>query len=139
MKYVFEKVDEDTTKLKYGEKEFTITKDVKLIHDMQDINAKARKKMVFDLAKEGLTMKDLTVETKKGDKTFYDNSNINELEQIYIQEQTMDMFGKITERFTGMELAQLIIDIGLEEEKEVSNFAKEFTEAIIGKGTPREK
>lgn len=137
MKYFFEKVDDDTTKLKYGEKEFTITKDVRTIHDMQGINSKARKKMIFDLAKEGLTLKDLTIETKKGDKTYYDNSNANELEQTYIQEQTMELFGKIAERYTGMELAQLILDIGLEEEKDVTKFAKEFTEVIVGKGTPR--
>ncbi len=136
MKYEFISVDEDTTKLKYGEKEFEIKKDVRLIHDLQEINSKARKKMIFDLAKEGLTLKNLTIEVKEGNKTFYDNSNINELEQTYIQEQTLEMFSEIAKRFTGMELAELMVDIGLESEGEVSRFAEELTSAIVGKKTP---
>lgn len=136
MKYEFEKVDEDSTKLKYKDKEFVLTKDVRLIKEMQEINSKARKKMIYDLAKEGLTIKNLTIETKKDGKTYFDNTNANELEQTYIQEATLELFGEIAKRFTNMDLTELILDIGLNDEKEVAKFAEEFAGAIVGKTTP---
>lgn len=137
MKYKFEKIDDDTTKLTYKDKEITITKDVDLIKRLQEINVRARKKMIMELAKEGLNIKNLVIETKKDGKTYYDNSNVDELEQAYIQEQTIIVFDEIAKKYTGMELASLITDVGLNEEMEITKFSEEFTKALIGTPTPR--
>ena len=83
MKYEFIKVDEDTTKLKYKDKEFTFKTNVKLVSEMQNIIKKSRIKIIQDLAKDGISVKSLTIETKKDGKTYYDNSNKTELEKIY--------------------------------------------------------
>ena len=60
--YEFIEVDKDTTKLKYKDKEFLIKRDVGLLKDLQSINVKAKRRMVMELAKEGLTTKDLVIE-----------------------------------------------------------------------------
>jgi hypothetical protein len=57
MKYKFEKIDNDTTRLSYKEKEFAIKRDVELTKKIQGIYMKARTKMMVDLAKEGITKK----------------------------------------------------------------------------------
>ena len=48
MKYEFIKKDEDTTILKYKDKEFVFVKDVALMTKLQNINFDARNQMVMD-------------------------------------------------------------------------------------------
>ena len=59
MKYEFITKDEDTSILKYKDKEFSFTKDVALITKLQNINFDARNEMIMDLAKKGMTTDDL--------------------------------------------------------------------------------
>jgi hypothetical protein len=57
MKYEFIKVDEDTTKLKYKEKEFTFKRNVKLISELQGLVMEARKRMIEDYAEKGKSIR----------------------------------------------------------------------------------
>ena len=95
MKYEFIKVDEDTSKLKYKDKEFIIKRNIKLVSEMQGLAMKARVKMIQDFAKEGQSIKDLTIEKKVNGKTYYDNSNKEELENIYQEQITLEYLVKL--------------------------------------------
>lgn len=132
MKYKFEKIDNDTTRLSYKEKEFTIKRDVELTKKIQGIYMKARTKMMVDLAKEGITKKDLVIERKENGKTYYDNSNITEIEQNYIQMASLDLYNEICKSSTDMPIDELMEDIGLNE-SEAEKFGNEFSLAIQGK------
>lgn len=132
MKYKFEKIDNDTTRLSYKEKEFKIKRDVELTKKIQGIYMKARTKMMVDLAKEGITKKDLVIERKENGKTYYDNSNITEIEQNYIQMASLDLYNEICKSSTDMAIDELMEDIGLNE-NEAEKFGNEFSLAIQGK------
>ena len=132
MKYKFERIDNDTTRLSYKEKEFTIKRDVELTKKIQGIYMKARTKMMVDLAKEGITKKDLVIERKENGKTYYDNSNITEIEQNYIQMASLELYNEICKSSTDMSIDELMEDIGLNE-SEAEKFGNEFSLAIQGK------
>ena len=57
MKYKFEKIDDDITKLSYKNKEFEIKRDVELTSKLQSVYMKARTKMMIDFSKQGVTKK----------------------------------------------------------------------------------
>ena len=139
MKYKFEKIDDDTTKLTYKNKEFEIKRDVELTAKMQGVYMKARTKMMIDLSKQGITKKDLVIERKANGKTYYDNSNINELEKYYTEMAFLEIYDEIAKEATGMIFQELILDIGLNE-NESEGFGLEFSNALIGNTkTPSEK
>lgn len=132
MKYEFIKVDEDTTKLKYKEKEFTFKRNVKLVSEMQGIIKKSRVKIIQDLAKDGISIKSLTIETKKDGKTYYDNSNKAELEKIYQEEAMLDFLDSKSQEIFKMGIAEVLQDIGLTAEAEGEKFAKDFLSYLSG-------
>ena len=132
-KYDFIKKDEDITILKYKEKEFEIKKDVRLMKDFQDLNNRARKRMIFDLAKDGLSIKQLTIENKKDGKTYYDNSNAKAMEETCVNEVSLELFDELSQRYFKMGLADLIQDIELTEENEVTKFSEDFIQSLLGK------
>ena len=139
MKYKFEKIDDDTTKLIYKDKEFEIKRDVELTSKMQGVYMKARTKMMIDLSKQGITKKDLTIERKENGKTYYDNSNLTELEKYYTQMAFLEIYDDISKNVTGMIFQDLILDIGLSE-SETEKFGVDFSNALLGKTkTPSEK
>lgn len=138
MKYKFEKIDDDTTKLIYKDKEFEIKRDVELTSKMQGVYMKARTKMMIDLSKQGITKKDLTIERKENGKTYYDNSNLTELEKYYTQMAFLEIYDDISKNVTGMIFQDLILDIGLKE-SETEQFGVDFSNALLGKTkTPSE-
>ena len=132
MKYEFIKVDEDTTKLKYKDKEFIFKSNVKIISEMQSLVMQSRMKMIQDLSKNGQSIKELTIETKKNGKTYYDNSNKEELEKMYQEQITLDYFNNKCIEIFNMDLASLMLDIGLETEQEGSKFSNEFLQHLSG-------
>lgn len=131
MKYSFEKIDNDTTKLKYKEKEFEIKRNVGLLKEMQSAVFKAKKKLYFDLAKEGLTKKDLVISKKVGNKTYEDNTNVVDLENEYINEATLTMIDNLCNKYFNMTLTDLIQDLELDE-KESEIFGEELMYAFTG-------
>lgn len=139
MKYEFIKVDEDTTKLKYKDKEFEIRRNVELMKDFQELNAKARRKMIMDLAKEGMSTKDLTIKNEKDGKIFYDNSNVKELEDTYMSMATFEMFDNLCKKYFELDFTSLAEDIGLDE-KGIESFGADFIKALTGtRTTPRKE
>lgn len=138
MKYKFEKIDDDITKLSYKDKEFEIKRDVELTAKMQSVYMKARTKMMVDLSKQGITKKDLVIEKKEKGKTYYDNSNLNELEKYYTEMAFLEIYDEISKEATGMIFQELISDIGLNE-NESEEFGLEFSDVLLGKQkTPSE-
>lgn len=138
MNYKFEKIDDDTTKLIYKDKEFEIKRDVELTSKMQGVYMKARTKMMIDFSKQGITKKDLVIEKKEKGKTYYDNSNLNELEKYYTEMAFLEIYDEISKEATGMIFQELISDIGLNE-NESEEFGLEFSDVLLGKQkTPSE-
>lgn len=131
MKYQF-KVDEDNITLSYKDKSFTFKTNVKLISEMQGLIMKSRIKMIQDLSKEGQSVRDLIKETKKDGKTYTDNSNKVELERIYQEQVTMDFYNNKCEEIFGMDLASLMLDIGLQTEEEGTKFSTDFVSYLSG-------
>lgn len=139
MKYKFEKIDDDTTKLSYKDKEFEIKRDVELTSKMQSVYMKARTKMMIDLSKQGITKKDLVIERKEKGKTYYDNTNLNEIEKYYTEMAFLEIYDEISKKATGMIFQELILDIGLNE-NESEEFGLGFSNALLGNTkTPSEK
>ena len=132
MKYEFIKVDEDTSKLKYKDKEFEIKRNVKLVSEMQELIKKARLNMIMDLSKQGISIDSLTIEKKENGKTYYDNSNKLAIEKIYQEQATLEYFNNLVERITNMTLEALLEDIGLSTEKEGEQFSQKLMECLSG-------
>lgn len=137
-KYSFNFIDDDTSELVYKDKKFTISKDVELQKEIQGINNKARILMRVELAKQGLTGKDLIIVRKEGNKTYEDKSNLIELEQDYMQQASVELFQTLSQRYFNMNLDDLILDIGLTTQ-EAEKFGTDFAHALAGKKTPSEK
>lgn len=139
MKYKFEIVDNDTTKLTYKDKEFKIKRNINLLKRTQEVYFKARTKMMVDLTKQGITKKDLIIEKKENGKTYYDDTNLREIENNYIEMENLEIYNSIAEDYTGMSWIELIEDIGLEE-SDVEEFAFNFAKSLQGKDkTPSEE
>jgi len=128
--YEFIEVDKDTTKLKYKDKEFLIKRDVGLLKDLQSINVKAKRRMVMELAKEGLTTKDLVIEKDINGKKIMDNSNLTEMENSYVQQESLNVFDDLVNKFCGMSIAELIMDIGILDEKQSEEFGNKLINAF---------
>lgn len=134
MKYQFTEKDEDTTILKYHDKEFEIKRDVELQTKVQSVHSKARTKMFIELTKQGIKKEDLIIKEIKNGKTYEDNSNLQEVEKGYVEIETLNLMDEISKKYTNMTFSELIIDIGLSENnyEEIENFTKDFTLAIRG-------
>lgn len=131
MKYNFS-CENDNVTLKYKDKEFTFKRNVKLITELQGLVMEARQRMIEDYAEKGKSIKNLTIETKKDGKTYYDNSNKNELEKIYQEKVTLEYFNKKCEEYFKMDLPTLIQDIGLEGENEGATFTSDLMAYMTG-------
>lgn len=131
MKYNFSCENDDVT-LKYKDKEFTFKRDVKLISELQGLVMEARQRMIEDYAEKGKSIKSLTIETKKDGKTYYDNSNKNELEKIYQEKVTLEFYNNKCIELFGMDLTKLMQDIGLTTEDEGSKFANDLLTNLSG-------
>ena len=131
MKYNFSCENDDVT-LKYKDKSFTFKRDVKLISELQGLVMEARQRMIEDYAEKGKSIKSLTIETKKDGKTYYDNSNKNELEKIYQEKVTIEFYNNKCIELFGMDLTNLMQDIGLTTEDEGSKFANDLLTNLSG-------
>ena len=131
MKYSFTSIDTDITELTYKDKRFEVHKDVDLMKRMQSIPIKARTAMMLDLSKKGITKKDLVIERKEGNKTYYDNSNLLEVEEAYTNQASVDIIDELCQKYFNMGLAELITDIGLDE-NETEKFGVDLMSAFSG-------
>lgn len=133
MKYKFEQLSSDNYKLTYKDKSFEFKSDVNTTKEMQGLVAKGRNKMIVALAKEGMSIKQLTIETKVNGKTYYDNSNVVEMEKSYQEEVMLEYFDKKCIEIFGMAIQDLMLDIGLETQEEGKKFGVELIKCLIGK------
>lgn len=131
-KFEFIKNGVDDYTLKYKDKEIKFNSTVDLVNRLQDTMATARMKMIKDLSAQGMSLKDLIIETKKDGKTYYDNTNKTELENIYIQQEQTKIFMNIIEEKFGMSITDLFADIGITDEKDGEEFNKQFGEILVG-------
>lgn len=137
MKYKFEKTAEDNYKLTYKDKEFAFKSNVNTTKELQGLIENARKQMLFDLSQDGKSVKDLTIEKKINGKTYYDNSNKVAYEQIYYEQEIVKYSNKKSEQLFGMNIEELMKDIGLETAEEGEKFGVDFMNCLSGKDFPK--
>lgn len=133
-KYEIIKNAKDNYTLKYKDQTYDFKTDISLIRDMQGATKNSRVKMIKDLAKDGISIKDLSIEEKKDGKTYIDNSNKAELEKIYYEEAMVEVMNEIVKRQFGKTYEELLLDIGFteEDEKEMEQFSIDFVSALTG-------
>ena len=137
-KYEFIKNGVDDYTLKYKDKEINFKSNVNIVNRLQDSIATARMKMIKDLAKEGISIKDLVIEKKENGKTYYDNTNKEELEKAYTEKEQSIVFMNIIKELFGMEMQDLFNEIGILEEKEATEFSEQLGKILVGRfQTPR--
>lgn len=133
--YKFIKIDDDTTELKYKEKTFTFKKDVELLSSVQNINFRAKARMMSELKKMNMSADDLVLVKVEGNKRYEDKSNLIELEQYCLSVEAELIYDEILKKFCGMSLAQIIKDIGIDitNKDEILEFTNQVNQAIVGK------
>lgn len=136
-KYKITKNGVDDYTLEYKDKKFDFHTDLKMMSKIQGATKTARLKMINDATKEGISLKEYTKEIKKDGKTYYDNTNKEELEKIYIDDEISNVFNEICKENFNQDLMTLIQDIGLDD-NEIEKFSQELSEALLGK-TPSRK
>jgi len=133
MKYQIIKNATDDYTLKYKDKEFNYKPDVELMSKLQEAPKNARIKMLKDLAKDGISLKDFTIEQRKDGKTYFDNTNKNELENTYIQNEMLEVINDVCRKNFGLSLSELILDMDLENDKEQEKFSSELGASLMGR------
>lgn len=133
MKYEFIKNATDDFTLKYKDKEINFKPDVDITRKLQETNKTARIKMLKDLAKDGMSLKDFTIEERKNGKTYFDNTNKIELENAYIQDEQMQVINNICKERLGLDLTELLADIDLTTQEEQEKFASDLGASLLGK------
>lgn len=131
MKYEFIKNATDDYTLKYKDKEFNFKSDINLTSKLQKAPKLARIEMIKDLADEGISLKKFTIEEKKDGKTYFDNTNKNELENAYIENKQLEIVDNVCKEKFDKTLAELILDVDLNE-REAEVFAKELGSYLTG-------
>lgn len=133
--YKFIKIDDDTTELKYKEKTFTFKKDVELLSSVQNINFRAKARMMSELKKMNMSADDLVLVKVEGNKRYEDKSNLIELEQYCLSVEAELIYDEILKKFCGMSLAQIIKDIGIDitNKDDILEFTNQVNQAIVGK------
>jgi hypothetical protein len=133
--YKFIKIDDDTTELKYKEKTFTFKKDVELLSSVQNINFRAKARMMSELKKMNMSADDLVLVKVEGNKRYEDKSNLIELEQYCLSVEAELIYDEILKKFCGMTLAEIIKDIGIDitNKDEILEFTNQVNQAIVGK------
>lgn len=131
VKYEIIKNGMDNYTLKYKDKEINFHSKVGIVRDLQSINKKARLLMVKDLAEQGMTIQDLVKETKQGDKTIYDNSTRNYIEEGYIQDLQGKEFLKAIEEMLGISLEELLVELEISTVEESQKLSIELGKCLI--------
>lgn len=131
MKYEFIKNGKDDYILKYKDQQINFKSTVDVTTKLQESIEKGKNNLIFDLAKQGLTVKSLAIETKKDGKTYVDNSNYEMLEKNYINKSRTDVFMEIVEELFNKKFTDLIIEMELTE-KEMAKFGEDLGNILNG-------
>lgn len=133
MKYQIIKNGIDDYTLQYKDKMFNYKPDIELMKNLQEAPKVARIKMLKDLAKEGMSLKQFVVEEKKDGKTYFDNTNKNELENTYIGDAMLKVIDDTCKKIFNLTFAELMADIGLNTQAEQEQFSGELGASLMGK------
>lgn len=133
MKYQIIKNGIDDYTLSYKDKVFNYKPDIELIKNLQGAPKVARINMLKDLAKEGMSLKQFTIEEKKDGKTYFDNTNKNELENTYIGDAMLKVIDDTCKKTFNLTFAELMADIGLNTQEEQEQFSGELGASLMGK------
>ena len=131
MKYEFIKNGKDDYTLKYKDQQINFKSTIDVATRLQESIEKGKNNLIFDLAKQGLTVKSLAIETKKDGKTYVDNSNYEMLEKNYINKSRTDIFMEIVEELFNKKFTDLIIEMELTE-KEMAKFGEDLGNILNG-------
>ena len=135
-KYTIIKNGMDDYTLKYKDNEVKLRSCVGIAERLQNSIKVARVKLIKDLTKEGITVNELTKKTTQDGKTYYDNSNKDELEKIYIAEEQQAEFDRAVKDISGKTFTELVTEIGLTTEEEAQKLGEELS-GILTAQTPR--
>ena len=73
---------------------------------------------------------DLVIEKNINGKKILDNSNLTEMENSYVQQESLNVFDNLVNKFCGMSIAELIMDIGILDEKQSEEFGNKLINAF---------
>ena len=132
-KYKIIKNGKDDYTLTYQDKEIKFHSTVGIVNRMQDAIKQARMKMVIDLSKQGMSLKDLEKVEKKDGKTYVDESNRKALERYYIEDANSIVFMDIIKELMGISWEDLVNDIGLITQDEITDFSIQIGNALTGR------
>lgn len=133
MKYEFIKNATDDFSLKYKDKVINFKPDLELTRKLQETNKTGRIKMLKDLAKDGMSLKDFTIEERKNGKTYFDSTNKIELENAYIQDEQMNVINNICKERLGLNLEELLTELELNTQEEQEKFAGDLGASLMGR------
>jgi len=132
-KYQIIKNGQDDYTLKYKDKEIKFHSDVETVTELQRVNEIGKQRMIIDLAKQGVTINELVKEIKKDGKTYYDNSNRDEMIKVYATRVAEELFNKAIKKMLGMELTELVKELEIETQEEVDKLSTELGEVMVGR------
>lgn len=143
--YEFTYVKENTFKLIYtnkkGEKvEKEFVRNVETAKKLQQIQAKARLKMLLELNKMGMTKEDLIIRKDLGKgQVIYDETNFKEYEKGFIELEAVNTVDEIFKDCLGLGIVELLSDMGIdvnstkqEDAKTVEVLTRKFVAIITG-------
>lgn len=132
-KYQIIKNGQDDYVLKYKDQEIKFNSNVDIVTELQRAEEIGKQKMIIDLAKQGITVNELVKEVKKDGKTYFDNSNKDEMMKSYINIERGNLFNKAIEKMVGKSLLDLSMEIGIETEEEANKLSLELGEILVGR------
>lgn len=133
MKYKITKNGIDDYTLEYKDKKINFKSDVEIMTELQAVNEIAKQRMIIDLAKQGITLNELVKEVKKDGKTYFDNSNKDEMVKTYTKIIANELFNKAVEKMLGMSLSKLSREIGIETKEEAEKLSSDLGEILVGR------
>ena len=133
MKYEFNKIDDDTTELKYKDNTFIIKRTVGLLQKLQSINYKSKIAMLKALKEEGMTPNDLVVVKVEGGKTYEDRTSADALEEYFRGIESQKIYDEICLEYTHKTYAELLVDIGIDinNAEEIKNFTLKLSTSVV--------
>ena len=133
MKYQIIKNGQDDYTLKYKDKEINFHSDVETVTELQDVYELGKERLVLELAEKGKTIGEFVKVIHKDGKTYYDHSNKDMMIEIYTQKEMSRIFQKAIKKMLGIELVELIKEIGITEKAESEQLSKELGEVLLGR------
>lgn len=133
--YKFEKINNDTYKLIINNKEFTFTRTIDLVKELQSVDLYTTYYVAEFLADRGETLEDtkLRIERKLNGQTIVDESNLNAIKEQAKNIAYYEILNKIFKKTFGLDYLELLKETGINanDTKAVSEFVADITNIFI--------